>query len=100
YLASRAHDPVFEALLTNANANVRTAAAIAMAHVKRGEISPNAIAALAAAAAKKRLRVKEVAWLGGDLAFFAVCVLAALPRTDETDEALSAAVLAAGTGAT
>jgi hypothetical protein len=99
YLESDAHDALFESLLTDADAGVRTAAAIAIAHTKKGEVGPKVVAILGAAAAMKALLVEGLVWLRGDLALFATRVLAALPRTDEVDAHLVSAMEAAGPAA-
>lgn len=65
------------------NALASTAAALATSTAKRGEIDDETRARIVAAAAKKKLTVDGLSFVGGDLASFAVRVLAALPDSAE-----------------
>lgn len=88
----------FLKLLTDKDATVRVAAAIANANSTRGKPTAEAVAALAGAA-KKKLVVKSMGFTGGNLGAFATQVLAALPPSDVTNEALLAAIPAGGIAA-
>lgn len=81
----------FVKLLSDADATVRVAAAIANANATSGKPTAEAIAALAGAA-KKKLVVKTMGFSGGNLGAFATQVLAALPPSDATHDALLAAI--------
>jgi hypothetical protein len=88
-----------ESRLTHRDAHVRAAAAIACAQVTAGRPGERATAELAKAARTKRLVVEELGWSDGDLAALATRTLAALPRTDVTDDALIGVVEAGASGA-
>lgn len=62
---------------------LKTAAALATSTVKKGEIDDEARALIVAAAKKRSLKVGGLPFVGGDLASFAVQVLAALPDSAE-----------------
>lgn len=87
----------FDKQLGAKSAAVKTAAALATAHVKRGDVDAKVRSLLAAAAVKKTLEVPGFPWLGGDLAFFAVRVLSAM--SGDTDAFLISAIEAGGKGA-
>lgn len=87
----------FDAQLGKKSVVVKTAAALATAHVRRGDVDAKVRALLAAAAVKKKLVVPGLGWLGGDLAFFAVRALAAM--SGDTVGFLVSAVEAGGEGA-
>jgi hypothetical protein len=97
YAKTRGDAASHTASLSNANAVVCTAAALALAHLERGKVSSEVVRVLGEGAAKKKLAKTELPWLGGDLSLFATRVLAAL-LDDHPDAAdLLLGVVAAGT---
>lgn len=100
YVHSKAEEKAMVALLEDKSVAVRTAAAIALTHVRAGKVDDDIVKALAAGAPDAKLAKTSIPWLGGDLASFATRVLAALPKSvPSVDDALLAVVSAGSSGA-
>lgn len=100
YVQSKSEEAALKALLDDNDLAVRTAAAIALAHVRAGRVDEKTVSMLAEGAPAKNLAKTSLPWLDGDLAQFATRVLAALPKsTAATEDALLRVIEAGGSGA-